>query len=76
MCQKISVAKELIFDGESSNQGIHLILRVNYVDSSEKFVKLYPDLFTGSGTLGMEYHIQLRHDAKPYALTSCFPTVT
>ena len=33
-------------------------------------MKLYPDLFTGLGTLGAEYHIQLRQDAKPYALTT------
>ena len=28
----------------------------------------YPSLFTGLGTMGEEYHIQLKEDAKPHAL--------
>ena len=44
--------------------------QVNTLIYSEKVVKLYPDLFTGLGTLGVEYHIQLKQEAKPYAITT------
>ena len=50
--------------GRPAIEALNFISRVNYIDSS---VKLYPDLFTGLGTLGVEYHIQ---DAKPYAITT------
>ena len=51
-------------------KALNLISRINFVNSSERFVNLYPDLFNGLGTLDLEYHIQLKHDAKPYALTT------
>ena len=71
-CQEIFVVQELeqALMGRPAIEALHLISRVNYVDSLERFVKLYPDLFTDLGTLGAEYHIQLRQDAKPYALTT------
>ena len=56
--------------GRPAIEALHLISRIDYVDNSEKSVKPYPDLFTGLGTLGVEYHIQLRQDANPYALTT------
>ena len=56
--------------GRPAIEALNLISRVNFVDSLERFVNLYPDLFNGLGTLGVEYHIQLRHDVKPYALTT------
>ena len=70
--QESCVVKELEQDlmGRSAIEALHLILRTNYLDSSEKFVKPYPDLFIGLGTLGVEYHIQLRQDANTYALTT------
>ena len=71
-CQEIFVVKELqqALMGRPAIEALHLISRIDYVDSSEKFVKPYPDLFTGLGTLGVEYHIQLRQDANPYVLTT------
>ena len=56
--------------GRPAIKALNLISRVNFVDSSERFVNLYPDLFTGLGALSAEYHIQLKHDLKPYPLTT------
>ena len=39
--------------------------------SADKFVNLYPDLFNGLGSLTVEYHIQLKQSAIPFAL--CTP---
>ena len=71
-CQEIFVVQrlELPLIGRPAIEALNLISRINFVDSSERFVNLYPDLFIGLGTLGVEYHIQLKHDAKPYALTT------
>ena len=71
-CQEIFVVQrlELPLMGRPVIEALNLISRVNFVDSSERFVNLYPDLFTGLGALGIEYQIQLKHDAKPYALTT------
>ena len=72
-CQEILfVVQELeqALLGKPAIEALNLISRVNYVNSTERFVHLYPDLFNGLGTLGMEYHIELRHDAKPYVLTT------
>ena len=68
-CQEIFVVRELeqALMGRPAIEALNLISRVNYIDSSEKVVKLYPDLFAGLGTLGVEYHIQ---DPKPYAITT------
>ena len=37
---------------------------------SEDIPNKYPALFTGLGTLEGEYHIQLKEDATPFALTA------
>ena len=48
---------------------LNLVARVqNISDSKETIMKQYPKLFTGLGTLGNEYKISLKPDAKPYAL--------
>ena len=50
-------------------KALNLISRVNYIESSEISGNSYPDLFTGLGTLGIEYYIQLIQDAKPHVMT-------
>ena len=48
---------------------LNLVARVqNISGSKETIMKWYPKLFTGLGTLGNEYKISLKPDAKPYAL--------
>ena len=48
---------------------LNLVARVQSILSSKESVtKRYPKLFTGLGTLGNEYKISLKPDAKPYAL--------
>ena len=48
---------------------LNLVARVqNISGSKETIMKQYPKLFTGLGTLGNEYKISLKPDAKPYAL--------
>ena len=48
---------------------LNLVARVqNISGSKETIMKRYPKLFTGLGTLGNEYKISLKSDAKPYAL--------
>ena len=71
-CQELFVVQrlELPLMGRPAIEALNLVSRVNFVDSSERFVNLYPDFFTGLGALGVEYHLQLKHDAKPYALTT------
>ena len=48
---------------------LNLIFRLNSVDlNSTNVQKLYPQLFQGLGTLGDEYEVSLKDDAKPIAL--------
>ena len=48
---------------------LNLVARVQSISrSKESVMKRYPKLFTGLGTLGNEYKISLKPDAKPYAL--------
>ena len=48
---------------------INLVARVQSISGSkEPIMKQYAKLFTGLGTLGNEYKISLKPDAKPYAL--------
>ena len=56
------------FDGRAVIKALHLISSMLTAQTNFS-VKLYPDLFTGLGTLGIEYHIQLRHNVKPYTLS-------
>jgi len=48
---------------------LNLVARVqNILCSKESVMKLYPEIFTGLGTLGTQYKVSLKPDAKPYAL--------
>ena len=48
---------------------LNLVARIQSISSSkESIMSRYPELFTGLGTLGSEYKISLKPDAKPYAL--------
>jgi len=38
---------------------------------ADNVVHQYPDLFSGLGSLAVDYHIQLKESAKPFAL--CTP---
>ena len=76
-CQEVFAVKELqALMGRPAIKALHLISRINYVDSLEKFVKPYPDLFTGLGTLGVEYHIQLRPICTYHPTKSCSSIIT
>ena len=52
-------------------ESLHLLSRINMASSADNFVKLYADLFNGLGSLAVEYHIQLKQNAVPFAL--CTP---
>ena len=48
---------------------LQLIERLHNICTSPDGVKQsFPDLFTGLGTLGVEYEIRLQINAKPYTL--------
>ena len=48
---------------------LNLVARVQSISGSkESLMKQHPKLFTGLGTLGNEYKISLKPEAKPYAL--------
>ena len=50
---------------------LNLIARVDSIKQYEEKIHLqYGDLFKALGTLGPEYTIQLKPDAKPYALNT------
>ena len=50
---------------------LKLFPQVNTVDSAQKKVlQQFPTLFKGLGTIEGEYDIQLRKDARPYALAT------
>ena len=48
---------------------LNLVARVQSIsDPKQSIMRKYPKIFTGLGTLGTEYKILLKPDAKPYAL--------
>lgn len=53
--------------GHPAIESLDLVSRVNTVQSKKN---LLCELFDGLGKLDREYKIQLREDAKPYALTT------
>lgn len=53
--------------GHPAIESLDLVSRVNTVQSKKN---LLCELFDGLGKLDGEYKIQLREDAKPYALTT------
>ena len=52
-------------------ESLHLLSRIDMASSADNFVNLYADLFNGLGSLAVEYHIQLKQNAVPFAL--CTP---
>ena len=56
--------------GRPAIEALGLVSRLNAINSREKFTAMYPDLFTGLGTLEGEYRIKLKEDAEPFALTT------
>ena len=56
--------------GRPAIESLDLVSRVNAVQSKKNLLCEFPKLFDGLGKLDGEYKIQLREDAKPYALTT------
>ena len=56
--------------GKPAIEALNLVARVNSVSRGEEIANKYPALFTGLGSLEGEYHIQLKEDATPFALTA------
>ena len=56
--------------GKPAIEALNLVARVNSVSRGEEIADKYPALFTGLGSLEGEYHIQLKEDATPFALTA------
>jgi len=52
-------------------ESLHLLSRINMASVADNVVHQYPDLFSGLGSLAVDYHIQLKESAKPFAL--CTP---
>ena len=51
-------------------ESLHILSGVNTISYSQKFENLYPDLFNGLGNLAVEYHIQLKDNAKSFSLST------
>lgn len=51
-------------------EALNLLSRIDIVSSSEKFVSLYSNLFCGLGNFGVEYHIMLKQEAKPFTMSA------
>ena len=69
--QTVFVVKDLKNNllGLPAIASLNLISRINSVHcSADEVVKLYPHLFQGLGSLGEEYEIKLKEDAKPFSL--------
>ena len=56
--------------GRPAIEAMGLISRVNMVEGCQEYVKAYLDLFQGLGSMEGAYHIKLRPDAKPFALST------
>ena len=69
--QQIFVVKGLRTNllGLPAITALNLVARLNSVeDYRAKVLAAYPDVFTGLGNLGEPYQIELKPDAKPYAI--------
>ena len=69
--QTVFVVKDLKNNllGLPAIASLNLISRINSVHcSADEVMKLYPHLFQGLGSLGEEYEIKLKEDAKPFSL--------
>ena len=56
--------------GMPAIRALHLIPEVNAITEEQDWVRKFPDLFQGLGTLGEEYTIHLRENATPFALST------
>ena len=56
--------------GRPAIEAMDLISRVNTVKGGEEYVKKYPDLFQGLGSMEGVYHIKLQPEAEPFALST------
>lgn len=56
--------------GRPAIEAMGLVSRVSTIQEGERYAVMYPDLFKGLGTLEGDYHIRLRQDAKPFALST------
>ena len=56
--------------GRPAIEAMGLISKVNTVKGCEEYVNTYPDLYQGLGSMEGAYHIKLRPDAKPFALST------
>lgn len=56
--------------GQPAIEALQLLARVGVVEGNRSPVEQFPDLFKGLGKFSGEYTIQLREDAKPFALTT------
>jgi len=56
--------------GRPAIESLGLLCRVNTVRSEKDLRRQFPKLFSGLGKLQGEYRIELRSDAKPFALTT------
>ena len=51
-------------------RALHLIPEVNVITEEQDWVRKFPGLFQGLGTLGEEYTIRLRENATPFVLST------
>ena len=72
-CEEIFVVKSLQMSllGRPAIESLGLVSRVHTVEDLKlRYTSKYPDLFKGLGKIPGEYHIHLKDDAKPFALST------
>ena len=57
--------------GRPATEALGLLMKVDVIDAEAKshFTQLFPQLFRGLGKLQGQYHIRLKDNAQPFALT-------
>ena len=70
--QTIYVVKDLHTSllGRPAIEALNLIVRVDAVDTGEKYKAAFPKLFEGLGSIPGEYTIQLEEHATPFSLNT------
>ena len=62
---------DVFFLGHPAIESLGLVSRVNTVEDLKlRYMSKYPELFKGLGKIPGEYHIHLKDDAKPFALST------
>ena len=56
--------------GKPAIEALNLVAGENTINKGEQIANKYPALFTGLSSLEGEYHIKLKEDATPFALTA------